>query len=450
MADENLGNIVVKSDLGDFEIASNQVYDLVKKCVEDSKNLSDLLKKQVDEYFDGDRVDNYYHSLSSNEAPIYLKCLHDIIKRDFIIDRIVDFDFKRRYEVPPTYHEFKVGRDNKESLLIKGSIFATDKIGNKYVFNLIPYTEDYSIELECYFDSSKAKFKDFWKVVEDYFEKEGPLRNEKIDSNWNFIEYEKKNWDSIVISSKNKKMIDRHIINFIKLIDTYKGKRLPASRGILISGPPGTGKTLCCETIIGMVEATTIYVTSDSIESIGQIKNVYKLARRLSPSIVIIEDIDTLGGLDRRERGNHPLLGEFLNCLSGVGGNDGVITVATTNYPENIDVALGDRPGRFDLRIQFGYPDKELRGHILDKYLKEFNTSKLNIDKIIKETENMSGAYLKEIVMVAYMISTEDGSEVITQKILNEAFDCVKQLKRDVDKSYGIKRIDAKEETLYG
>ena len=452
MEEFELGNIIVKSrNYGDIEIPSNQIYDLVKKCVVDSKNISDLLKKEVDEYFEGERVDNYYYSISSTEAPTYPKCFHDILARDFTIEKIIDFDFKRLYEVPPTYHEFQVGKDDKESMLIKGVIFASDEVGNKYVFNLIPYTEDYSVEFECYFDSSKTKFKDFWKNVEDYFDEFGPLRNQKIDSNWKFVEYEEKTWDSIVISEKNKKMIDRHIVNFIDLIDTYKQKRLPASRGILISGPPGTGKTLCCETIMSMVDATTIYVTSDSIDSIGQIKGLYKLARRLSPSLVIIEDIDTLGGLDRRERGNHPLLGEFLNCLSGVGGNDGVITIATTNYPENIDIALGDRPGRFDLRVKFGYPDKELRGYILEKYLKEFETKgKLNLSKIIKETENMSGAYLKEVIMVAYMITMEYGVEVIDQKILDEAFESVKQLKREVDKSYGVRRENDKTHTLYG
>ena len=151
------------------------------------------------------------------------------------------------------------------------------------------------------------------------------------------------------------------------------------------------------------------------------------------------------------EKEETTLLGEFLNCLSGVGGNDGVITIATTNYPENIDIALGDRPGRFDLRVKFGYPDKELRGYILEKYLKEFKTDKkLNLSKIIKETENMSGAYLKEIVMVAYMITVEYGVESISQKILDEAFDSVKQLKREVDKTYGVRRMTEKTETLYG
>ena len=125
--------------------------------------------------------------------------------------------------------------------------------------------------------------------------------------------------------------------------------------------------------------------------------------------------------------------------------------IITINNPENIDIALGDRPGRFDLRVKFGYPDKELRGYILEKYLKEFETKgKLNLSKIIKETENMSGAYLKEVIMVAYMITMEYGVEVIDQKILDEAFESVKQLKREVDKSYGVRRENDKTHTLYG
>ena len=135
---------------------------------------------------------------------------------------------------------------------------------------------------------------------------------------------------------------------------------------------------------MNVVDCTAIYVTSDTIEHTGQIKEIYDLARKLSPTLVVIEDIDTLGGLDRREKGNHPLLGEFLNCLSGVGGNDGVITIATTNYPENLDIALADRPGRFDLRIEFGLPDAHLRKYILEKYLEEVESKNIDLKRIIR------------------------------------------------------------------
>ena len=91
------------------------------------------------------------------------------------------------------------------------------------------------------------------------------------------------------------------------------------------------------------IDATVLYVARDAIQNVGQITDLYKMARRFAPAIVILEDIDTLGGLGRDE-GDHPLLGEFLNCLAGVEENNGVVTLATTNHPEKLDWALTDRP----------------------------------------------------------------------------------------------------------
>ncbi len=271
------------------------------------------------------------------------------------------------------------------------------------------------------------------------------MKGKKFDTNWKYIQYDKRDWDSIVLEEDKRKLVKRNIINFLDRIEAYKKRRLPTSRGILITGPPGTGKTLCCETIMNLVDCTTIYVTSDSVEKVGDIKEVYKLAQKLSPTIVIIEDIDTLGGLDRRERGNHPLLGEFLNCLNGVGNNEGVITIATTNYPENLDIAIADRPGRFDLRIEFGLPNKELREHILKKYLDDISVGKLDLNKISRKTEGLSGAYLREIIMTAYMISEEEGTPIVN-KIMDEAIESVLLMKKNVMKSYGHKTV---EEDIY-
>ena len=181
-------------------------------------------------------------------------------------------------------------------------------------------------------------------------------------------------------------------------------------------------------------KSTVIYVTSDSVEKTGDIKEIYKTARLLAPSIVIVEDIDTLGALDRREGGNHPLLGEFLNCLNGVGTNEGVITIATTNYPKHLDVALVDRPGRIDLRIELGLPEPKLREHIFKKYLKEMKTEKLNYKPIVKKSEGLSGAYIREVVMSAYLEAKEN-DERINQKILEGCLDLVVKMKQGVDSS---------------
>ena len=196
----------------------------------------------------------------------------------------------------------------------------------------------------------------------------------------------------------------------------FQARNLSSSRGVLITGPPGTGKTLLCNTIMSQTECTFIYITSESVNNKGDIHEMYELARSLSPTIIVVEDIDTLGAGDREQYGgDHPLLGEFLNCLAGIEKNDQVVTIATTNYPQHLDKALIDRPGRFDIRIDFGLPDEELRETILKRYLREIKHTKINFKSLVKKCEGMSGAYLKEIVMSSYM-------EALEQNDYNEDF----------------------------
>jgi len=169
---------------------------------------------------------------------------------------------------------------------------------------------------------------------------------------------------------------------------------------------------------MNQVDSTIFYITSEDITDRGQISDLYDVARKVSPSIVVVEDIDTLGGIDRnRAGGDHPILGEFLNCLAGVESNSGVVTIATTNYPEYLDKALVDRPGRFDFRIDFGLPDEKLRKHILEKYLSSFNHKNIDLKPLVKATNGMTGAHLKEMVMMAYMDSLEASGYKKTTKI---------------------------------
>ena len=127
-----------------------------------------------------------------------------------------------------------------------------------------------------------------------------------------------------------------------------------------------------------------------------------------------------MGGIDREES-DHPLLGEFLNCLAGVEENDGVITLATTNYPQNLDWALADRPGRFDLRINFGFPDVKARRLIFEKYLRNCDQKGIDYKAWAKKTEGYSGAYLRELAALSIMIATEK-SIGLTDDIISEAF----------------------------
>ena len=416
-------DIVINTDLGNLYLPAEKLKQFIIGLNQENAMKADIRQAAIDGYFGGEDYNTEFHNLNYYKVPSYLKCIWEVVKEEYHIDKITNYDAKTITEKPPKAYDFYIGLDEKENLLIDCVLFLRNKENDeKLILIMMPFNDGdkYYLDIESVYSTNGEGFRGFWERVKDYFKTQGPLKNELFDTKWNYVKFEKRNWDSIVLDKEYRKIIDRNIVKFLSKIEEYKDLGLPTSRGVLITGPPGTGKTLMCETIINQVDCTKIYVTSDSVDSVGDISQIYKVARKLSPSIVIIEDIDTLGGLDRRTEGNHPLLGEFLNCLNGVGNNEGVVTIATTNYPKHLDSALVDRPGRIDLRIEFGLPNEELRKHIFQKYLKGLKKEKINYSKIVKLTDGMTGAYIREIVMSAYMIAEERKSP-ITQNILEES-----------------------------
>ena len=128
-------------------------------------------------------------------------------------------------------------------------------------------------------------------------------------------------WESLAGMEEHVKTLKEMTLLPLTYPEMFESLGAGAARGVLLHGPPGTGKTLCCSILINQTDATVIYVTRNAVTERGQIDDLYKLARFLAPTLVVFEDIDTLGGIDREES-DHPLLGEFLNCLAGVEEND--------------------------------------------------------------------------------------------------------------------------------
>ena len=422
-----IDDITIETEFGNIQLPTQKLYDFIIQLNQENKKRADVRQSDINDYFGDEDFNSEYYNITHFKVASYLKSMWDIINRDYNLVKVSNYDSKQLAERPPKGYDFKISVSESEHLLMDCVLFLEAKdTKEKLVLMMMPYNDGdkFFLDIESAYSAKGIGFRGFWNKVKEYFKTEGPLKNSLFNTNWEYVDFQKRDWKSIVISDDYRNTIDRNIVNFIANIGHYKELRLPTSRGVLITGPPGTGKTLLCETIINQVDCTKIYVTSDSVSNVGDIKQVYKVARKLAPTIVIIEDIDTLGGLDRREGGNHPLLGEFLNCLNGVGSNEGVVTLATTNYPKHLDVALIDRPGRIDLRIEFGLPDNTLRGHIFKKYLSELPTTKINYTKLIKESEGMTGAYIREVVMSAFIISQEKKSK-ITQDIVMEAMKCV-------------------------
>lgn len=171
-------------------------------------------------------------------------------------------------------------------------------------------------------------------------------------------------------------------------------------RGVLLHGPPGSGKTA---TIALMVNAL---VESDGVALIAEgnpvlTRDALQLLRRVEPErplIVIFEDIDAL--IKRWDES------ALLNLLDGESQVDNVVHLATTNYPEELDGRIKDRPSRFDEVIEIGMPTPEAR----EVYLRSKAGGALTVDELrewVEASEGLSVAHLREIVVAVLCLGRD-------------------------------------------
>ena len=145
-----------------------------------------------------------------------------------------------------------------------------------------------------------------------------------------------------------------------------------APKGVLLQGPPGTGKTLLARAVAGETNAHFIPVSGPEImgrhygESEERLREVFKQAEERAPSIVFIDEIDSIapkrdevsGEVEKRT------VSQLLTLMDGIKSRGKVVVIAATNRPDSIDPALR-RPGRLDREIEIGVPDKAGREQIL-------------------------------------------------------------------------------------
>jgi hypothetical protein len=137
--------------------------------------------------------------------------------------------------------------------------------------------------------------------------------------------------------------IEQHIIGIADWSQELLSAGQHLKRGLLLHGPPGTGKTHTVRYLTGrLADCTVLLLTGLSIRFIDQ---AAALARRLQPSVVVLEDVD-LVALDRDfSPGGQPLLFSLLEAMDGTGADADVTFVLTTNRADILEMALADRPG---------------------------------------------------------------------------------------------------------
>jgi cell division protease FtsH len=214
------------------------------------------------------------------------------------------------------------------------------------------------------------------------------------------------------------------MIEFLR--DPLKFGRLGgrAPRGILMSGPPGTGKTLLARAAASEAGAPFLSVSGSSFQEkfagmgAARVRRLFAEARKLSPCVIFIDEIDALGrqrgrGGDSASADQDQTLNQLLVEMDGFDQLAGVVVIASTNRPDILDSAL-TRPGRFDREITVNLADAGGRAEILKVHSQGLKLEEgLDLQWIARGTPGFSGADLANLLNEAAIAATRDGSEAI-------------------------------------
>ncbi|HUS35869.1 MAG TPA: AAA family ATPase, partial [Verrucomicrobiae bacterium] len=227
----------------------------------------------------------------------------------------------------------------------------------------------------------------------------------------------------------------QEVIDFLRDPNKYNklGGALP--KGILLIGPPGTGKTLLAKAIAGEANANFFSASGSDFSEIyvgvgaKRIRELFAQARRARPAIIFIDEIDCLGK-NRKHDQNGELQqtnNALLTAMDGFDSSEGVIVVAATNRPEDLDEAIM-RPGRFDRKVHVPLPDQKGRRAILSTHSRKnpINAIDHALNVIAQTTPGMSGAELANLLNEAAILSAQRAKKEITLSELEEARDKVR------------------------
>ena len=227
----------------------------------------------------------------------------------------------------------------------------------------------------------------------------------------------------------------QEIVDFLR--DPRKYERLGGSlpKGVLLIGPPGTGKTMLAKAIA--CEANAQFFSahgSDFAElflGVGakRVRQLFSQAARYKPAIIFIDEIDCVGRNRKFEMHSEhqQTLNALLAAMDGFESSQGIVVVAATNRPEDLDEAL-TRPGRFDRKVFVPYPDMKGRRAILKTHAlgKPIRDEEQALDLIAQTTPGMSGADLANLLNEAAILSASQNAAGITLADLEAARDKVR------------------------
>jgi len=224
----------------------------------------------------------------------------------------------------------------------------------------------------------------------------------------------------------------QEIVDFLMNPDKFTklGGKLP--NGVLLSGPPGTGKTLLAKAVAGEAGVPYFHAAGSEFDEVfvgsgaRRVRDLFRAAKARAPCVIFIDEMDSVGG-KRTTSTLHPhanqTINQLLSEMDGFASNEGVIVLAATNRPDQLDKAIL-RPGRFDAKVEVGLPDLKGREEILELYLnKTTHSPKIDLKLWARKTMGFSGADLNNLINTAAIHAASEEKDMVQSDDLEYALD---------------------------
>ncbi|KAH7312793.1 P-loop containing nucleoside triphosphate hydrolase protein [Rhexocercosporidium sp. MPI-PUGE-AT-0058] len=231
-------------------------------------------------------------------------------------------------------------------------------------------------------------------------------------------------WDKVILDPSMKKELKSVSRRFFDSKDVYADLGVPWKRGLIFYGPAGNGKTISIKALMHTLadrkdSIPTLYVKT--APNTIHIRNVFALARVMSPCLLVLEDIDTIVTAQTRSY--------FFNEVDGLENNDGIMMVASTNHMDRLDPGLSKRPSRFDRKYLFPLPNREERVQYAQfwrqklKPNSDVNFPEALVEPIADITHEFSFAYMQEafvssLLEIAHRHDDDDEGEDAGDRLL--------------------------------
>ncbi len=343
---------------------------------------------------------------------------HAAVDRVFAGHRVVRtatwLYFHKEHDWGPEYLNFPLADGNSRSLLVQGIRFVEKPDGERMA--IVFRNESAPGELnKCSFLEIIAPAADGvllrqqMQLIESLIQSlPHYLQGQVVTANAEPIPPTEKpvGLDDVALPDAIRAELLQNTVDLIVRREEYRRWGVPLTRGIILHGRPGNGKSMIGRALAAMKLATFIHVSPEKLTDTG-VGELFRLARRLAPAFVFLEDLDFLGGQDHRRFGS-PSFAELLVQLDGLDRNDGLIIIATTNNLEAIDPAIRERPSRFDVVIRIDEPESPARQQIIHRQLGHL----IDAPQIATATEltaGLSGAQVREVCIRAAQQALHSG-----------------------------------------